>query len=131
MTTRSTLMLDGRIDEFDASSTRLRLAGSQAFLVLAAAIRQLQAMHLMRAAMDDGGRNAAGESSPRRGRRSSSRAARRSSRPWRAGAASRCNGRWSGCRRRSCDPPAPRPGRADRPPGAAGLAVESARLGNG
>jgi len=45
------LMLDGRIDEFDAAFTRHSLAGAQAYLVLAAAIRQLQALHLLRAGM--------------------------------------------------------------------------------
>ena len=45
------LMLDGRIDEFDAAFTRHALAGSQAYLVLAAAIRQLQALHLIRSGM--------------------------------------------------------------------------------
>ena len=51
-------VLDGRIDDFDAVFTRQSLTGSQAYLVLAAAIRQLQAIHLMRAGMT-GGRNAA------------------------------------------------------------------------
>ena len=50
-------MLDGRVDEFDASFTRQALNGSQAYLVMAAAMRQLHAIHLMRAAMS--GRNAA------------------------------------------------------------------------
>jgi DNA polymerase-3 subunit delta len=50
-------MLDGRIDEFDAVFTRHSLSGSQAYVLLAAAIRHLQAMHLMRSAMD--GRGAA------------------------------------------------------------------------
>jgi DNA polymerase-3 subunit delta len=45
------LMLDGRIDEFDAAFSRHSLAGSQAYLMLAAAIRQLQTLHLLRAAM--------------------------------------------------------------------------------
>jgi DNA polymerase-3 subunit delta len=50
-------MIDGRIDEFDQTFTRQALGGSQAYLVLAAAIRQMQALHLMRAGMKD--RNAA------------------------------------------------------------------------
>ena len=50
-------VLDGRIDDFDAVFTRQSLTGSQAYLVLAAAIRQMQAIHLMRAGMT--GRNAA------------------------------------------------------------------------
>ena len=50
-------VLDGRIDDFDAVFTRQSLNGSQAYLVLAAAIRQMQAIHLMRAGMT--GRNAA------------------------------------------------------------------------
>lgn len=50
-------MLDGRIDDFDLAFTRHSLGGSQAFLVLAAAIRQMQALQLMRAGM--AGRNAA------------------------------------------------------------------------
>ncbi|MEW9806158.1 DNA polymerase III subunit delta [Mesorhizobium sp. ZMM04-5] len=50
-------MLDGKVDDFDTAFTRHSLGGSQAFLVLAAAIRQLQALHLMRAGM--AGRNAA------------------------------------------------------------------------
>ena len=51
------LMLDGRIEEFDAMFVRQAQAGGQAFLVLAAAIRQLQAIHLLRSGMN--GRNAA------------------------------------------------------------------------
>lgn len=50
-------MLDGKIDAFDQAFTRQALGGSQAYLVLAAAIRQMQALHLMRANMT--GRNAA------------------------------------------------------------------------
>ena len=52
-------VLDGRISDFDALFTRHSLNGSQAYLVLAAAIRQMQAIHLMRAGMNAGGRNAA------------------------------------------------------------------------
>ena len=50
-------MLDGKIDEFDQTFTRQSLNGGQAYLVLAAAIRQMQALHLLRAGMT--GRNAA------------------------------------------------------------------------
>ena len=50
-------MLDGKIDDFDQTFTRQSLSGSQAYLVLAAAIRQMQALHLMRAGMKE--RNAA------------------------------------------------------------------------
>lgn len=45
------LMLEGRIEEFDAAFTRHSLAGSQAYLVLAAAIRHLQTLHLLRSGM--------------------------------------------------------------------------------
>lgn len=51
-------MLDGKVDDFDQLFTRHSLGGSQAYLVLAAAIRQMQALHLMRAGMG-AGRNAA------------------------------------------------------------------------
>lgn len=50
-------MLDGKVDDFDLAFTRHSLGGSQAFLVLAAAMRQMQSLQLMRAAM--AGRNAA------------------------------------------------------------------------
>jgi DNA polymerase-3 subunit delta len=50
-------MLDGKIDDFDQAFTRHSLGGSQAYLVLAAAMRQMQALHVMRAGMT--GRNAA------------------------------------------------------------------------
>lgn len=46
-------MLDGKIDEFDQTFTRQSLNASQAYLVLAAAIRQMQALHLLRAGMKD------------------------------------------------------------------------------
>jgi DNA polymerase-3 subunit delta len=52
-------VLEGRIDAFDAVFTRQALSGAQPFLVLAAAMRQFQALHLMRGAMESGGRNAA------------------------------------------------------------------------
>lgn len=51
-------LLDGKIDEFDQAFTRHSLGGSQAYLVLAAAMRQFQSLHLMRSSMS-GGRNAA------------------------------------------------------------------------
>jgi DNA polymerase-3 subunit delta len=51
-------MLDGKVDDFDQAFTRQSLGGSQAYLVLAAAIRQMQALHLLRSGMT-GGRNAA------------------------------------------------------------------------
>ncbi len=51
-------MLGGKIDDFDQLFTRHSLGSSQAYLVLAAAIRQMQSLHLMRAGMN-GGRNAA------------------------------------------------------------------------
>jgi DNA polymerase-3 subunit delta len=50
-------VLDGRINDFDTVFTRHSLTGSQAYLVLAAAIRQMQAIQLMRAGMT--GRNTA------------------------------------------------------------------------
>ena len=50
-------MLDGKIDDFDHDFHPPIARGSQAYLVLAAAIRQMQALHLMRAGMT--GRNAA------------------------------------------------------------------------
>lgn len=50
-------MLDGKVDDFDQAFTRHTLGGSQSYLVLAAAMRQMQALHLMRAGMS--GRNAA------------------------------------------------------------------------
>ncbi|MBA3448647.1 MAG: DNA polymerase III subunit delta [Pseudaminobacter sp.] len=51
-------VLDGRIEAFDSIFTRHTQTGSQSFLVLAAALRQFQALHLMRGAMDAGSRNA-------------------------------------------------------------------------
>ncbi len=50
-------MLDGRIDEFDRSFTRQSLTPGQVYQVLAAAIRQLQQLQLMRAGL--AGRGAA------------------------------------------------------------------------
>jgi DNA polymerase-3 subunit delta len=51
-------VLDGKVDAFDQAFTRHSLGGSQAYLVLAGAMRQLQALQIMRAGMN-GGRNAA------------------------------------------------------------------------
>jgi DNA polymerase III subunit delta len=48
-------MLDGKIDDFDTAVTRQALGGSQAYQLLAAAIRQMQALHLLRAGMKDRG----------------------------------------------------------------------------
>jgi DNA polymerase III subunit delta len=53
-------MLEGRIDAFDSMFTRHSLNGSQAYQVLAAAMRQMQTIQLLRGAMDAGDRNAAG-----------------------------------------------------------------------
>jgi DNA polymerase-3 subunit delta len=50
--------LDGRIDDFDRTFSRQALGSSQAYLVLAGAIRQMQALHLMRSQLA-GGRTAA------------------------------------------------------------------------
>jgi len=51
-------MLDGKVENFDVTFSRQSQNGSQAYQVLAAAIRQMQMLHLMRAGMG-GGRNAA------------------------------------------------------------------------
>ena len=51
-------MLDGKVENFDVTFSRQSQNGSQAYQVLAAAIRQMQMLHLMRAGMS-GGRNAA------------------------------------------------------------------------
>ena len=47
-------VLDGKVDDFDALFTRQSLSGSQAYVLLAATIRQLQALHLMRAGVAEG-----------------------------------------------------------------------------
>ncbi len=52
-------MLEGRIDEFDATFTRQCQSGGQPFQALAGAMRQFQALQAMRGAMEAGGRNAA------------------------------------------------------------------------
>jgi len=51
-------MLDGKVDDFDQAFTRHALGGSQAYVVLAGAMRQLHALQVMRAGMG-AGRNAA------------------------------------------------------------------------
>lgn len=54
-------LLEGRVEAFDAAFTRhCQGGGSQAFLVLAAAMRQLQAVHAMRGSVESGKQNAAG-----------------------------------------------------------------------
>ncbi len=54
-------LLEGRIGAFDTIFTRYcQDAGGQAFLVLAAALRQFQAVQAMRAAVEAGRQNAAG-----------------------------------------------------------------------
>lgn len=52
-------VLEGRINDFDTAFTRQCQAGGQAFLALAAAMRQFQALHAMRGAMEADGRSAA------------------------------------------------------------------------
>jgi DNA polymerase-3 subunit delta len=52
-------MLEGRVGDFDAAFTRHCQAGGQAFLTLAGAMRQLQALHAMRGRLDSGGGSAA------------------------------------------------------------------------
>ena len=53
-------VLAGRLDDFDTAFTLQCQAGGQPFLALAAAMRQFQALHAMRGAVDAGGdRNAA------------------------------------------------------------------------
>lgn len=52
-------VIEGKVGDFDIAFTRHCQAGGQAFLVLAAAMRQLQAIHAMRGMMEAGGRNAA------------------------------------------------------------------------
>ncbi|TIX62300.1 MAG: DNA polymerase III subunit delta, partial [Mesorhizobium sp.] len=52
-------LLDGKIADFDTAFTRHCQGGGQPFLVLSAAMRQLQAIQAMRGQMEGGGRNAA------------------------------------------------------------------------
>jgi DNA polymerase-3 subunit delta len=52
-------LLEGKIGDFDTAFTRHCQSGGQPFLVLSAAMRQLQSIQAMRGQMDSGGRNAA------------------------------------------------------------------------
>ncbi|TJW09181.1 MAG: DNA polymerase III subunit delta [Mesorhizobium sp.] len=52
-------LLEGRISDFDAAFTRHCQSGGQPFLVLSAAMRQLQTIRALRGLMEAGGRNAA------------------------------------------------------------------------
>lgn len=47
-------VLDGRIADFDSAFSRFTLGGNQVYPVLAGAIRQLQSLQIMRAAVEDG-----------------------------------------------------------------------------
>ncbi|RWD69599.1 DNA polymerase III subunit delta [Mesorhizobium sp.] len=52
-------MLDGKVGDFDIAFTRHCQSGGHPFLVLSSAMRQLQAIQVMRGQMESGGRNAA------------------------------------------------------------------------
>ncbi len=52
-------ILDGRINDFDSAFARHCQAGGQPFLALSGTMRQFHALHAMRGAMEEGGRNAA------------------------------------------------------------------------
>ncbi len=52
-------MLDGKVGDFDIAFTRHCQSGGHPFLVLSSAMRQLQAIQVMRAKMEADGRNAA------------------------------------------------------------------------
>jgi DNA polymerase-3 subunit delta len=52
-------VLEGRVNDFESTFTRLCQAGGQPFLALSSAMRQLQTIHAMRGAMEADGRNAA------------------------------------------------------------------------
>lgn len=52
-------MLDGKVGDFDIGFTRHCASGGHPFLVLSSAMRQLQAIQVMRGQMESGGRNAA------------------------------------------------------------------------
>lgn len=52
-------MLDGKVGVFDIAFTRHCQSGGHPFLVLSSAMRQLQAIQVMRGQMETGGRNAA------------------------------------------------------------------------
>src|SRR5207245_3688164 len=52
-------MVDGRVVHFDITCTRHCQSGGPPFVVLSSAMRQLQAIQVMRGQMESGGRNAA------------------------------------------------------------------------
>ncbi|TPN83613.1 DNA polymerase III subunit delta [Mesorhizobium sp. CU2] len=52
-------VLDGKVGDFDIAFTRHCQSGGHPFLVLSSAMRQLQAIQVMRGQMESGGRNAA------------------------------------------------------------------------
>ncbi|PBB97517.1 DNA polymerase III subunit delta [Mesorhizobium sp. WSM3862] len=52
-------MLDGKVGDFDIAFSRHCASGGHPFLVLSSAMRQLQAIQVMRGQMESGGRNAA------------------------------------------------------------------------
>ncbi|MDX8516051.1 DNA polymerase III subunit delta [Mesorhizobium captivum] len=52
-------VLDGKVGDFDTAFTRHCQSGGHPFLVLSSAMRQLQAIQVMRGQMETGGRNAA------------------------------------------------------------------------
>ncbi|WFP63780.1 MULTISPECIES: DNA polymerase III subunit delta [unclassified Mesorhizobium] len=52
-------VLDGKVGDFDTAFTRHCQSGGHPFLVLSSAMRQLQAIQVMRGQMESGGRNAA------------------------------------------------------------------------
>ncbi|MET3790930.1 DNA polymerase III subunit delta [Aquamicrobium terrae] len=52
-------VLDGRIGDFDSAFARHCQAGGQPFLALSGTMRQFHAIHAMRGAMEESGRNAA------------------------------------------------------------------------
>lgn len=52
-------ILDGRIEDFDTAFARHCQAGGPPFLALSGTMRQFHALHAMRGAMEEGGRNAA------------------------------------------------------------------------
>lgn len=52
-------MLEGKVGDFDIAFTRHCQSGGHPFLVLSSAMRQLQAIQVMRGQMESGGRNAA------------------------------------------------------------------------
>jgi len=52
-------VLDGRTADLDATYARLVSAGGQVFVVLSAATRQFQLLHLLRSSMAEGGQSAA------------------------------------------------------------------------